>query len=53
VEGLVADAIGTRTDGGTRQQRQSLGVEIVSENDGDELRDPVAVERLVAHEEPS
>jgi len=35
--------------GGTCQRGHALGVQIVSENGGDELRDPVAVEWLGSH----
>jgi hypothetical protein len=33
-----------------RQGGDALGVEVVGEDGGNELRDPVAVERLVAYE---
>jgi hypothetical protein len=38
------------SDRGAGQRRHALGVQVISEDGGDELRDPVAVEGLVAHE---
>ena len=45
----LADGVDPR-GGGTRQLGHALGVEILGEHCAAERRDPVAVERLVAHE---